>query len=83
LAEYYGRLSEKQEITGELFGNINSGYGVSNHLREEVVLARRQLWRRIVPVMGSEQEAFGGVCDKRFSRDAIIERRTEANAGSC
>jgi hypothetical protein len=35
--------SEKQEITGGVFGNANSGYGISNVMRDERILARRKL----------------------------------------
>jgi hypothetical protein len=30
----YGKLPDKQEITGESFGLANSGYGISDVLRE-------------------------------------------------
>jgi hypothetical protein len=35
--------SEKQEITGELLERANAGYGISNGLRKERVLAGRKL----------------------------------------
>jgi hypothetical protein len=35
--------SEKQEITGELFAKTHSGYGFSNHLKGELILAGRIL----------------------------------------